>query len=223
LPVSPTVLESSFPTPPVTPALPDNVLNFNQLLHKTLSVEHSLPPNTSISNFIVGDGSCGFRAISYCTYRSQDYHRELRSLCVSTIKQYREIFATYMQNNEDIDSFCHRMSLTEEDLVEEPLSSIFMEDVCVDSLCIYLKSTVALWTRTSLGLQKRTYTPNDCSTNLQGLNLYFEGGHYEVLLSKPHSPALFPIFDVLKVCFGSRLNILSPYYPSTLQRKTAMR
>ena len=50
-------------------------------------------------NYIVGDGNCLFRAISYSLYGHQNYHQQLRQLAVQTLRANIDEFADYFLND----------------------------------------------------------------------------------------------------------------------------
>ena len=49
-------------------------------------VDAKIPQGKIVSHFIIGDGNCGFRSISYCLFEDQELHYSIRTAACNAIK-----------------------------------------------------------------------------------------------------------------------------------------
>jgi hypothetical protein len=151
-------------------------------------VDAKIPQGKITSDFIVGDGNCGFRSIAYCLFEDQELHYSIRTAACNAIKRNAASFinkveglnstGTNISANQSVEDY-----LADKTIVAQHAGQI--ERWCDENLL----EGAALAYSTQIRINTR-YNGEDVLLVLDPMNvtagksiaIVQNGGHYEVLI-----------------------------------------
>ena len=154
----------------------------------------NLPPRTRISDFIIGDGNCGFRAFANGLFGDQSYHNLIRNAACRTIAENGESFAgipggfnssgTEQTFNQTVDEYLN-------DKQRLASNALDVECYCdlplLQAAAIAYRQPVNLYSRNDNNAFDVFYDlhelrPTNALAETEPITLVHFGAHYEVLV-----------------------------------------
>lgn len=143
--------------------------------------QQAVPANRVPSNFIVGDGNCGFRALAHYLEGNQDQHAVVRNIAVETMRQ-NPWFLTGIPHEVNRDNYLNNMALTD---VNAQHRERWMTDSEILAIAYAYSRQIVLVVQDE---DVRIYTRANMEQDFPQPNsifIYYVPGHYEVFVDQP--------------------------------------
>jgi hypothetical protein len=176
--------------------------NDNNMVKMTLyrGQDATIPAGKVVSNFIRGDGNCGFRSIAHCLFQNQNQHNLIRRAACLAIRQYSGSFMAkpggleaMNMGDQSVDDYLASKSQV---AVNAGQRERWIDGNLLEAAALAYKFQLMIYTQQG---QERLLLVLDPVNAIPGnsISIVQIGGHYEVLIDTP----------VEEVCF---LSVIQP-------------
>ncbi|KAJ3095457.1 hypothetical protein HDU97_006913, partial [Phlyctochytrium planicorne] len=173
-------------------------------------VDNKLPDNTFISDYIIGDGNCLFRALAQLELGNQNRHGVIRKACAAFLEKNIDIVKKTIMDDSETDALARAY------LKEQARHGEFGEDCMVVAFVHLFKKPVTIYMK---GYDRDGNAVDNVTVNClmpAGCDVSLLPGYRLFLDMKPNAPHFELVLDNPPLGEGERSSQASSSVPSTI-------